>query len=87
MFRHPETGTLHLEPKNKWEALQDSNPDKHIWEKAMEKEIRQFEEFNVWEEMLDCDVPSGTQRFGTKWILKIKTGSDGQTRRVAWKRA
>ena len=65
MFRHPETGTLHLEPKNKWGALQESNRDKHIWEKAMEKEIRQFEEFNVWEEMHDCDVPSGTQRLGT----------------------
>ena len=53
----------------------------------MEKEFRQFVEFNVWEEMLDCDVPSGTKRLGTEWILKIKTGSDGQTRRVAWKRA
>ena len=30
----------------------------------------------MWE--LDWDVPTGTQRLGTKWILKIKTGSDGQ---------
>ena len=74
MFRHPETGKLHLEPKNKWEALQDSNPDRPIWEKAMNKEIRQFEEFKVWEELNDCDIPAGTQRLGTKWILKIKTG-------------
>ena len=78
MFRHPETGKLHLEPKNKWEALHASNPDKPIWEKAMDKEIRQFEEFKVWEELNDCDVPAGTKRLGTKWILKIKTGSDGQ---------
>ena len=78
MFRHPETGKLHLEPKNKWEALHASNPDKPIWEKAMNKEIRQFEEFKVWEELNDCDIPAGTKRLGTKWILKIKTGSDGQ---------
>ena len=78
MFRHPETGKLHLEPKNKWEALQASNPDKPIWEKAMDKEIRQFEEFKVWEELTDCDIPAGTKRLGTTWILKIKTGSDGQ---------
>ena len=49
MFRHPETGKLHLEPKNKWEALRESNPDRPMWEEAMDKEIRQFEEFKVWE--------------------------------------
>ena len=35
MFRHPETGKLHLEPKNKLEALQDSNSDRPVWQKAM----------------------------------------------------
>ena len=78
MFRHPETGKLHLEPKNKWDALRKSNPDRSIWEKSMNNEIRQCGEFKMRGEVNDCDVPAGVQLLWTKWILEIKTGSDGQ---------
>ena len=43
----------------------------------MEKEIAAMEEFGVWEECVENDVPKACKLLGSKWVLKIKTTDCG----------
>ena len=79
MYRHPETGVLHAEPAHVNEAMR--GPDADLWHKSMKKEIEAMNEFGVWENVLDMDIPPGTKLLGTKWVLKIKSDRNGYVER------
>ena len=75
MYRDPKTGKLHVQPDSVKHAL--SGPDKEQWKRAMEKEIAAMEEFGVWEDCAETDVPKACKLLGSKWVLKIKTTDSG----------
>ena len=75
MARDGDTGALHPTPKTVPEAL--NGPDRKLWKQAMDNEIANFKQFEVWEECLDMPIPKGTKLLGTKWVLKIKLNSTG----------
>ena len=75
MYRDPNTGKLHVQPDSVKHAL--SGPDKEEWKRAMEKEIAAMEEFGVWEDCAETDIPKACKLLGSKWVLKIKTGDSG----------
>ena len=75
MYKDPNTGKLHAQPDGVKHAL--SGSDKAEWKKAMEKEIAAMEEFGVWEECAENDVPRACKLLGSKWVLKIKTTDCG----------
>ena len=75
MYKHPVTGTLHAEPAHVQEAMH--GPDAQLWRDSMEKEIEAMSKFDVWEDVLDVNIPAGTKLLGTKWVLKIKSDRNG----------
>ena len=64
MYRDPNTGKLHAQPDGVKHAL--SGPDRAEWRRAMEKEIAAMEEFGVWEECVENDVPKACKLLGSK---------------------
>ena len=63
MYRHPVTSVLHAQPAHVTEAMR--GPDAQIWRESMEKEIAAMTQFNVWEDVLDIEIPAGTKLLGT----------------------
>jgi len=53
-----------IEPHSVTEALRDEH-----WVNAMQEELLQFEKLGVWRLV---DLPKGTKKIGTKWVLKCK---------------
>ena len=57
------------EPMTFEEAVSSAN-----WTEAMKKEIKSLRDNQVWEL---TTLPPGKTAIGSKWVFKIKTGSDG----------
>ena len=79
LYRDRDSGVLHEQPNTVPEAMK--GPDAERWRGSMEKEIKAMSEFDVWEDVLDMDIPKGTRLLGTKWVLKIKNDKDGYVER------
>lgn len=61
-----------FEPKTYQEAI--SCTDKEKWLQAMQEELTSIDQNKTWELV---DLPAGRQAIGSKWVFKIKKGSDG----------
>lgn len=70
MYRDPDSGILHAQPSSIPDAIE--GPDAERWRESMKREIKAISEFNVWEDVLDMDVPKSTKLLGTKYVLKIQ---------------
>ena len=68
-------GDMDLEnvPETVTEAL--SRPDAECWKRAMEEEMRSFEENNAWDLI---DVPEKGHVVSCKWVFKKKCDSDNK---------
>jgi len=63
----------HIEPKNIYEALVDSN-----WISTMEEELHQFERNKVWHLV---PKPKDKTIIGTKWVFRNKLDEQGTVTR------
>ena len=64
--------TIHSEPTTFEEA--GSCPEKSKWTEAMSKEMKSLKDNKDWELMA---LPPGKKAVGSKWVYKVKTGSEG----------
>nr|GEY15786.1 retrotransposon protein, putative, Ty1-copia subclass [Tanacetum cinerariifolium] len=53
------------------------DPDKVIWQGAMDKEMNSMKVMNVW---IVVDIPPNAKVVRSKWIYKKKTNMDGKVR-------
>lgn len=61
-------------PQTVTEALQ--SPDKKLWTAAINKELKSFEDNNVWKLV---ERTPNIKPIHTKWVFKIKTNSKNNT--------
>ena len=64
MYRDPGIGKLHAQPDGVKHDL--GGPDKAEWQRAMEKEIAAMEEFGVWGDLAEEDVPRACKLLWSK---------------------
>ena len=69
-------GSYAQEPYTLEEVL--ATPEKDHWFKAMEKEMRSLQEYQVWDLV---ELPKGRKPIWSKWVFKIKTNEDGNIER------
>ena len=65
-------GSYAQEPYTLEEVL--ATPEKDHWFKAMEKEMRSLQKYQVWDLV---ELPKGRKPIGSKLVFKIKTNEDG----------
>ncbi|CAI7835656.1 unnamed protein product [Closterium sp. NIES-53] len=64
------------EPATLKEAFESSDAEE--WKKAMESELKSFEENGTWELV---ELPEGCKAITSKWLFKIKSYADGKIER------
>ncbi|KAE8224041.1 hypothetical protein CF319_g3014 [Tilletia indica] len=64
-----------LEPKNVEEAKARGGKEWEAWKKAMEEELGQLSKMGTWKLV---PRPPGRKIVGCKWVLKVKTDSEGR---------
>jgi len=69
-------GQLQNEPASIDDVLQC--PKKDEWINAMKQEMKSLQENDVWELV---ELPKDWKTVGSKWIFKLKSGSDGSIER------
>ena len=55
-----------------------SNSESSKWKSAMDAEMKSLKDNDVWDVV---PLPAGRKTVGSKWVYKIKTGSDGLIQR------
>ena len=55
-----------------------SNSESSKWKSAMDAEMKSLKDNDVWDLV---PLPAGRKTVGSKWVYKIKTGSDGLIQR------
>lgn len=64
------------EPASYCEAMKSQ--DKKFWQEAIQNELKSMHELCVWE---FADLPPGRKAIDSKWVFKIKTNPQEQTRK------